>query len=103
MSYGSDCSVAYCRRSSSVHSNHAHFNNDALGIVKEVKKLRSDLVGIATEFGNQLCMELNYVQEAQNCLRFRELYQNVSGVYVPTAYPELTTTKVLTMEFVEGI
>ena len=49
--------------------------------VKKRKNLRSDLVGIADEFGMQLYNELNYNQEALNCLRFRELYGSIPGIY----------------------
>lgn len=38
---------------------------------KKVKKLRSDMVGVADEFGRQLFNELDYVKEAYNCLRFK--------------------------------
>lgn len=71
--------------------------------VKSYKKLRSDLVGIADEFGAQLFNELNYNQEGRNCLRFKSLYGDIPGIYVPSMYPELTRQRVLTMEFVEGV
>ena len=70
--------------------------------IKWRKKLRSDMVGIADEFGAQLYEELNYVQEAHNCQRFKELYGNIPGIYVPSPDFEHTTRRVLTMEFVEG-
>ena len=46
-----------------------------------------------------------YVAEAANPRRFSELYaQNVAiaDVFVPKVYAELTTRKVLTMEWVDG-
>ena len=70
--------------------------------IKSWKKFRSDLVGSADQFGSQLFLELNYNQEALNCLRFKELYGDIEGIYVPTAYVNLTTQRVLVMEFVEG-
>lgn len=73
------------------------------GFIRKQKKLRSDLVAIADEFGAQLYNELNYIQEAQNCIRFKELYGSISGIYVPGVYLNHTTSKVLTMEFVEGV
>ena len=42
--------------------------------IKKRFKLRSNLVAIADEFGSQIYSELNYEQEARNCLRFRNLY-----------------------------
>lgn len=38
---------------------------------KKAKKLRSDMVGVADEFGRQLFNELDYIQEAYNCIRFK--------------------------------
>lgn len=73
------------------------------GFIRKQKKLRTDLVAIADEFGSQLYNELNYVKEARNCIRFKELYGNISGIYVPNVYLNHTTSKVLTMEFVEGV
>ena len=72
-------------------------------VIRERKKLRSNLVGIVDVFGSQLFKELDYVQEAQNCLKFRELYGSIPNIYVPFAYTNLTRTRVLTMEFVEGV
>lgn len=40
-----------------------------------MKKLRSDMVGVADEFGRQLFNELDYVKEAYNCKRFKVLLQ----------------------------
>eukprot|EP01038_Epipyxis_sp_PR26KG_P010580 gene10580-14211_t len=71
-------------------------------IVKEKKKLRSDLVGIADEFGKQLYNELNYRQEAKNCERFKDLYGDIPGIRVPDVYFNYTSQRVLTMEFIEG-
>jgi len=70
--------------------------------VKQWKNLKSDMVGIADEFGKQLFGELDYIQEGQNCKRFKELYGNIEGIYVPDVVMELTTRRVLTMEWVEG-
>ena len=65
-------------------------------------KIRSNLVGIADTFGSQLFKELDYVQEANNCLKFRELYGGIPNIYVPLAYLDYTSRRVLTMEFIEG-
>lgn len=71
--------------------------------LKKRFKLRSDLVGIVDVFGSQLFKELDYEQEARNCLRFKEMYGAIPNIYVPYAYLNLTKTRVLTMEFVEGV
>lgn len=74
----------------------------AAAFIKKQKNLRTDTVGIADQFGSQLFSELNYTQEAENCNLFKELYGKIPGIYVPIAYTNLTGSRVLTMEFVEG-
>ena len=58
---------------------------------------------IIDDFGELIYRELDYVAEAANAQRFNELYAGqVKDVFVPKIYSELTTSKVLTMEWVEG-
>lgn len=45
-------------------------------------------------------LQLNYVQEARNARRFRQLYADQRDVVVPRAYWEFTATKVLVMDWV---
>jgi predicted unusual protein kinase regulating ubiquinone biosynthesis (AarF/ABC1/UbiB family) len=71
--------------------------------LKKRFKLRSDLVGIVDVFGAQLFKELDYVQEAHNCNKFKDMYGGIPNIYVPSAYLNLTNRRVLTMEFVEGV
>ena len=73
------------------------------GYLRKRFKLRSDLVGIADEFGCQLFDELNYTQEALNAIKFKQLYGRIKGIYVPDVRLEHTSQRVLTMEFVEGV
>jgi hypothetical protein len=51
--------------------------------------------------------ELDYRTEAANAARFKELYSQLEGVYVPAVYPELTTAKVWqawhVLEMFEGV
>lgn len=69
-----------------------------------LSKIRGgDLIGIADTFGEQLFGELDYVREAQNCDRFRELYGHWDQVTVPKACQSLTRKKVLVMEWVDGV
>jgi predicted unusual protein kinase regulating ubiquinone biosynthesis (AarF/ABC1/UbiB family) len=60
------------------------------------------LTDIADQFGMQLFGELDYVREANNCERFRELYGNWQNIMVPDVCTPLTRTKVIVMEWVEG-
>lgn len=65
-------------------------------------KTRSNLEAIADEFGSQIYGELNYEQEASNCLKFKGLYGHIPGIFVPGVDLNLTRKRVLTQEWVEG-
>jgi len=58
---------------------------------------------IIDDFGELIYREIDYVAEAANAQRFNELYAGMAtDVFVPKVYSELTTSKVLTMEWVDG-
>lgn len=61
-----------------------------------------DVVGIVEEFGDSLIKELNYLNEASNAIRFNSIFQNAPYCKIPKVYLDLTTDKMLVMEFVEG-
>lgn len=63
-----------------------------------------DLQNVMDDFGTLLYGEIDYVAEAANARRFSELYaeEAITDVFVPKVYSELTTRKVLTMEWVDG-
>ncbi|CAN1777195.1 Uncharacterized aarF domain-containing protein kinase At1g71810, chloroplastic [Linum perenne] len=46
--------------------------------------------------------EMDYMNEAKNGLKFRELYGDIKDVIVPEMFREYTTRKVLVMEWIEG-
>lgn len=58
---------------------------------------------IADQFGMQLFGELDYVREANNCERFKELYGRWEKVLVPDVCTTLTRRQVLVQEWVEGV
>jgi ubiquinone biosynthesis protein len=61
-----------------------------------------DVVGIVEEFGESLIKELNYLNEASNAIRFNSIFQNAEYCKIPKVYLDLTTDKMLVMEFVDG-
>jgi len=62
-----------------------------------------NIQSIIDDFGVLIYRELDYVAEAANAQRFSELYGiTLKDVFVPKIYTELTTSKVLTMEWVDG-
>ncbi|MFA5504830.1 MAG: AarF/ABC1/UbiB kinase family protein [Vulcanimicrobiota bacterium] len=60
------------------------------------------LVEIVEELSRSLRRELDYRMEARNLDRMASQLQDAQLVFVPRPYPEYTTTRVLTMDFVEG-
>jgi predicted unusual protein kinase regulating ubiquinone biosynthesis (AarF/ABC1/UbiB family) len=61
-----------------------------------------NLPKIADAFGMQLFGELDYIREANNCERFRELYGDFDDVVVPAACTPLTRQRVLVLEWIDG-
>jgi predicted unusual protein kinase regulating ubiquinone biosynthesis (AarF/ABC1/UbiB family) len=61
-----------------------------------------DVQAIIDDFGVLIYREIDYVAEAANAQRFNELYAGVRDVFVPKIYSDFTTSKVLTMEWVDG-
>ncbi|HET8718785.1 MAG TPA: AarF/UbiB family protein [Nocardioidaceae bacterium] len=59
----------------------------------------SDLV---EEFRRTLLEELDYRREAANLETLRGIVEDHDRLVVPAAYPDLTTSRVLTMEYVDG-
>jgi len=62
-----------------------------------------DPVGIVREFSRTIKSELNFHIEADNIERFARNFRSDTTIYVPKVYRHLSTDKVLTMEFVDGI
>ena len=61
-----------------------------------------DLISVIDDFGELIYREIDYRAEAVNAQRFAELYSNIPDVFVPKIYTTLSTSKVLTMEWVDG-
>ena len=59
-------------------------------------------IGVVLEFSSILRKELDFNNEAMNIERFAAQLENNPWIKVPTVYRELTTPKVLTMEFLSG-
>ena len=62
-----------------------------------------DLAGMLDEFGTNLIGELDYRGEAYNARRLSRNMENIEGVHIPTIYNDLSTRRVLTMEFIRGV
>jgi ubiquinone biosynthesis protein len=60
-------------------------------------------VKVVEEFARTLEKELDYTLEAANMARFRKNFWDDPTVFVPQVYFEISTGRILTMAFVEGI
>ena len=63
---------------------------------------RSDPVGHMEHFVGGIVEQTDLAREAANYERFHENFRGFDGVRFPTVHPTLSSTHVLTMEFVEG-
>ena len=61
-----------------------------------------DLNGLAREFADLLRAELDYLQEADNAQQFAAAFAADPGIHIPAVFPDLTTSRVLTLERIRG-
>jgi len=62
-----------------------------------------DPVGVAEEFAKTIRMELDYGTEGRNAERFRKNFEEEKTIYIPKVYWELSSKRILTMEYIDGI
>jgi ubiquinone biosynthesis protein len=60
-------------------------------------------IAVATEFGVTLRKELDFTHEAESARRFAEQFEGNPGIHCPCLFHELSSGKVLTMEFITGL
>ena len=58
---------------------------------------------VVDEFARSLSLEIDYTVEIANVQRFARQFRNNTTIYVPRVYAELSTERILTMEFIDGI
>lgn len=71
-------------------------------IGRDVMRQRIDASDVYRELEERLYEELDYQNEARNIERFRKMFADDDEVVIPKVYPEYTSRRVLTMEYVEG-
>jgi predicted unusual protein kinase regulating ubiquinone biosynthesis (AarF/ABC1/UbiB family) len=64
--------------------------------------VQMDISGIAAEARRQLEQEANYLQEADYLERFRRLVSDEPGFRVPRVHRDLTTRRILAMDYMHG-
>lgn len=58
---------------------------------------------IVSEFSKTIQHELDFYREGQNIERFYQNFSDDETVYIPKVYWKLTTDRILTMEYIDGI
>jgi len=76
----------------------------AVRLAKEYPELVViDITGFVKEFGDTIMRELNYFNEAGNAIRFAEMFKDAPYCKIPRVYTDLSTHKLLVMEYIEGV
>ncbi len=76
--------------------------NIAYWLKNNIGLIRSDLVALIDELGKRVFEEMDYLNEAANAEKFRNLHKNNQMIAVPKIYKEITSRRVLTMEWIDG-
>jgi predicted unusual protein kinase regulating ubiquinone biosynthesis (AarF/ABC1/UbiB family) len=61
-----------------------------------------DTTEIAKEIGARLREELDYRREAKHCALYQEMLSGISFIRVPHVWPDLSTGRLLTLDWLEG-
>jgi ubiquinone biosynthesis protein len=62
-----------------------------------------DISGMLEQFSAGVLEELDYRGETYNALQLAKNMEGLPGIHVPIIYTELSTSKIITQEFVEGV
>ena len=62
-----------------------------------------DLMGVYHEFQRTVYEEIDYVREAANAKRFKEMFKDDPMIYIPRVYDEYVSRRLLVLEWVDGI
>jgi predicted unusual protein kinase regulating ubiquinone biosynthesis (AarF/ABC1/UbiB family) len=62
-----------------------------------------DLKAVYREFERTVYEEIDYIAEAANCKRFKEMFADDPTIYIPAVYDEYISRRVLVLEWIDGI
>ena len=71
-------------------------------ILRDVMRQNFDATELYQEMEERLREELDYVNEANNIAIFQRLFAGDDEVIIPRVYPDFSSRRVLTLEFIEG-
>ncbi len=60
-------------------------------------------VGLVQEFDQQMKKELDFQAESYNMRRFAQNFADDDTIHIPVVYPDLSTKRIITMEYLDGI
>ena len=62
-----------------------------------------DLMAVYDEFQRTVYEEIDYVREAANAKRFKEMFKDDPMIYIPRVYEEYASQRMLVLEWIDGI
>ncbi|HEX6109295.1 MAG TPA: AarF/UbiB family protein, partial [Ktedonobacteraceae bacterium] len=62
-----------------------------------------DLMGVYHEFEHTIYEEIDYVREAANAKRFKEMFKDDPMIYIPRVYDQYVSRRVLVLEWIDDI
>src|SRR5437764_1630310 len=62
-----------------------------------------DLMGFYREFKRTVYEEIDYVTEAANARRFKDMFKDDPTIYIPSVYDDYTSRRLLVLEWINGI
>ncbi|HEX6480209.1 MAG TPA: AarF/UbiB family protein, partial [Ktedonobacteraceae bacterium] len=62
-----------------------------------------DLMGFYHEFERTIYEEIDYVREAANARRFKEMFKDDPMIYIPRVYDHYVSRRLLVLEWIDGI
>jgi predicted unusual protein kinase regulating ubiquinone biosynthesis (AarF/ABC1/UbiB family) len=71
-------------------------------ITRDVLRQKFDASEIYQEMEERLKEELDYIHEANNIALFQRLFADDAEVIIPHVYPDFSSRRVLTMEYIDG-
>ncbi|WP_413677221.1 ABC1 kinase family protein [Prochlorococcus sp. MIT 0916] len=79
--------------------------NQVAKVVQRIKSLSrgNDWIGIAKESKRVLLRELDFCIEAQYAARFKQQFLDDSDILIPSVFWDLSTSKVICLEYIPGI
>ena len=71
-------------------------------ILRDVMRQNFDAAELYQEMEERLREELDYINEANNIAIFQRLFAGDDEIVIPRVYPDFSSRRVLTLEFIEG-